>query len=762
MKARPNIPRRVLGTAERLEQRLALTATVLSALPDLTVPATDTSRTISVVGRFDDTAVTGTVARFSINAASPNDRVFVELFDKEGAGRTRTTPLTVANFLKYVDAGDYANTIIHRSVPGFVVQGGGFTAPTAPSNQAGGSPTTITTRPTVANEPGNTNVRGTIAMAKLGNDPDSATDQWFFNLADNSANLDNQNGGFTAFGRVLGSGMTAVDAMAAVKTYNLGGAFDQIPLRDVPNPVPGSYVVQPGQYVTLPSIRRVGELVYSVTSSNSNLVTASFLDDSAGTNLRLDYGVGQSGSAEIAVKATSVFDPTDFVVDTFTVVRDPPTGPQAPTGVVAQPGNGLVSLAWAAPASNGGAAITDYVVQYSGDGGSSWTTFADGTSSLTRAVVTGLTNGTSYVFRVAGVNAAGTGAASANSVAIAPRAVVAVGAEIGVGSSPVVQLVQASTGAVLAQVTAFEPAFRGGVRVALGDVDADGVPEVIVASGPGRVGEIRVFRQQVSGGTTLLAELPAYRTLPFGPGYTGGVEVAVGDVDGDGREDLVAAMSRGGGTVNVFRSVDAADPIQNAPYRTFTPFGRTFDGGATVAVADVGTFAAGRLTGATAADGRVEIVVGSGPGMRPTVLVYDVSGTPRVVTTIQPFITPAQGGVSVSSGRYDNDAIDDIVMSAGRGGGSAVRIFSVRLDQPAPVLLATSAAFASLARPNAAVFMAPVDLDGNGTIDRFAATQGDAGGSVGVLTVFANGTRGGALGSLRGPFRIAAPRTVRH
>jgi len=85
----------------------------------------------------------------------------------------------------------------------------------------------------VTNEFHVSNTRGTLAMAKLPNDPNSATDQWFFNLADNSANLDTQNGGFTVFGRVIdAAGFATIDAIAAVPTYNQGGDFTTIPLRN--------------------------------------------------------------------------------------------------------------------------------------------------------------------------------------------------------------------------------------------------------------------------------------------------------------------------------------------------------------------------------------------------------------------------------------------------------------------------------------------------------------------------------------------------
>ena len=137
------------------------------------------------------------------------------------------TPLTTANFLNYANGGDWVDTFIHRSVPGFVIQGGGFTYP---SDAIGAK--SVPQDPAVMNEPGISNLRGTIAMAKLSGNPNSATNQWFFNLSNNSANLDGQNGGFTVFGRVVGSGMTVVDAIAALPRVNAGSPFDTLPLRN--------------------------------------------------------------------------------------------------------------------------------------------------------------------------------------------------------------------------------------------------------------------------------------------------------------------------------------------------------------------------------------------------------------------------------------------------------------------------------------------------------------------------------------------------
>ncbi len=116
-------------------------------------------------------------------------------------------PVTTENFLQYVTDRFYDGTIFHRVVPGFVVQGGGFLP---------GLIEQTPERPPIVNEfsPNRSNVRGTLAMAKVGGNPNSATSEFFFNLADNSQNLDNQNGGFTVFANVV-EGLDVVDAMAA-------------------------------------------------------------------------------------------------------------------------------------------------------------------------------------------------------------------------------------------------------------------------------------------------------------------------------------------------------------------------------------------------------------------------------------------------------------------------------------------------------------------------------------------------------------------
>ena len=91
-------------------------------------------------------------------------------------------PITVANFLKYVSAGDYENSFFHRSVPGFVIQGGGYAF-------ENGEPVAIATRAAIINEFGRSNLRGPPAMAKQPGDPNSATNQWLLNPANHAAAL---------------------------------------------------------------------------------------------------------------------------------------------------------------------------------------------------------------------------------------------------------------------------------------------------------------------------------------------------------------------------------------------------------------------------------------------------------------------------------------------------------------------------------------------------------------------------------------------
>ena len=147
--------------------------------------------------------------------------VQVELFNSEA-------PSTVANFLNYVTAGRYNNTMIHRVDTSLgVVQGGGFTSSAA----------SITTGADlmIPLEYSHPNARGTLGMARNAN-PNSATSQWYFNTHDNSTLLGPSNGGgYAVFGQVLGNGMDVIDAIAALQTFPYASPFNQVPLQNFSN-----------------------------------------------------------------------------------------------------------------------------------------------------------------------------------------------------------------------------------------------------------------------------------------------------------------------------------------------------------------------------------------------------------------------------------------------------------------------------------------------------------------------------------------------
>src|SRR6266511_3800502 len=157
-------------------------------------------------------ACAGTLAQFRTVFGD----IDVELYDQD-------KPVTVQNFIRYVQSGAYTNMFLHLCIPGFIVQGGGFST----TNQLATNLFTVFDYVrdfgAISNEfnvgTPRSNTYGTIAMAKVGGDPNSASSQWFFNLGDNSANLDNQNGGFTVFGRLV-RGTNVLNIFNAISQAN--------------------------------------------------------------------------------------------------------------------------------------------------------------------------------------------------------------------------------------------------------------------------------------------------------------------------------------------------------------------------------------------------------------------------------------------------------------------------------------------------------------------------------------------------------------
>jgi hypothetical protein len=285
---------------------------------------------------------------------------------------------------------------------------------------------------------------------------------------------------------------------------------------------------------------------------------------------------------------------------------------------------------------------------------------------------------------------------------------------------PTVKVVDAQTGGTLLTFLAYEKSFKQGVRVAMGDVTGDGIPEIITAPGYNRAPDVKVFQFSTNGGPLAANLLQSFSA--YSKSYTGGVNVAVGDVNGDTFNDIVVSPSRGVSEIRAYLNQQTATPFNVNQRNTFLAFDRTFIGGATVAAGDVlGT-------------GTAEIIVGSGSGMRATVRVFDGltnSGltTPAAsVGQILPFATTFRGGVSVAVANLNADANFEIVVGAGVGGGSQLAVYdSTNFGTPTATPAAPYSGTNSAVGPNAPLRIAALsaDLNGDGVNDLFVAQGPD-------------------------------------
>lgn len=267
------------------------TPAVATDIPDWSTPA----------GQMRDTPLAGA---FSDPEAQSAVRLATTMGDLDFILYDAVTPATVANFLGYVNRGDYAGVLFHRSPADFVIQGGGYRGP-----QGDGTFTSVTDQPAVVNEPGISSRRGTIAMAKLGGNPNSATNEFFINIGTNSSNLDFQNGGFTVFGRVSAPAMLVADSINNLPVGNfnvtLDGhpfSFSDFPLNaalPLPSTIPADSVVK------ILSAAPVPVLTCSVTAnSNPTAVAASV----ASGQLHLEALAG--GQSTVTVTATDLDNKT--------------------------------------------------------------------------------------------------------------------------------------------------------------------------------------------------------------------------------------------------------------------------------------------------------------------------------------------------------------------------------------------------------------------------------------------------------------------
>ncbi len=194
-----------------------MTAVSVASVQNRSVPA----RTVSSLVLFTCLLLNApsTHAQTVVQVETNLGEFFLQLFDD-------VAPETVRNFINYVITDRYDDSIVHRAEQGFVIQGGQLKV-----EEGSTSIDAIRVGPTIQNEFSVSNTRGTIAMARVGGQVNSATSQWFINLADNTG-LDTVDEGFTVFGKVIGTGMTVVDAIAALQRVSISGLPFPLPVTN--------------------------------------------------------------------------------------------------------------------------------------------------------------------------------------------------------------------------------------------------------------------------------------------------------------------------------------------------------------------------------------------------------------------------------------------------------------------------------------------------------------------------------------------------
>jgi hypothetical protein len=339
---------------------------------------------------------------------------------------------------------------------------------------------------------------------------------------------------------------------------------------------------------------------------------------------------------------------------------------------------------------------------------------------------------------------------------------IVISADASNGSSPYVHVYEVETGNLLARFLGLPrtPDYRGGVRIATGDLDGDGIDEIVTA--PGRNTEPWVYVFKLNQGTGEWETVHRFLAYPEATKkgvvkFKGGVELAIGNVNGDTfdnghpKNDIVTAMGYGGNEVRVFVNNSALpnwsnqDPssisfAQNPAFQAFKPFG-SLKGGATIRVEDMGTTSVSgktRTLNNDVMDGRAEIVAANGAGMRSTVLVFGyVDGNAKAQQTrkFTPFNAKFRGGISLDVAKVDADNVPDIIVGASNRGGSLVTVLSGRngVNKKDPNGMPIVSEFSAFPREqfpgsfNAPVRATAFDVDGDGWTDLLLTYQGTDG-----------------------------------
>jgi peptidyl-prolyl cis-trans isomerase A (cyclophilin A) len=328
------------AVVQRLESRQLLTVTTTAIPPVLAHPSAASQDQLDLSSFLTDSALppASTIATFTFGADNSS------LFGKTRRAQVQValtdeaTPITVANFLRYVNGGLYNGTFLHRAVdiasgangspsdPATIDQGGGYYIDK--SNPARPKLQLIQTFPPIVNDEAGatlTNSAGTIATANTGA-ANSASSQWYFNVSDNTS-LD---GSYTAFGEIIGNGLATLTTISELPTAALNTALTSVPVTGISEAraTAAHPQIGPANLVYLDSVTSEPSITYTAASSDPSLVSPVI----SGHTLGFSYG-GSGGTAVITVNAAEYDGST--ASESFTVTVPPATASSTSGPVVA-------------------------------------------------------------------------------------------------------------------------------------------------------------------------------------------------------------------------------------------------------------------------------------------------------------------------------------------------------------------------------------------------------------------------------------------
>ena len=309
-------------------------------------------------------------------------------------------------------------------------------------------------------------------------------------------------------------------------------------------------------------------------------------------------------------------------------------------------------------------------------------TLAVGSGAGTGASLQVFGTGNQQIFNGAVINPAFTGGIRTATGDVTGDGITDYVVATGPGGAPLVEVIDGRSGATVRSFFAYDPSFRGGVYVAVGDVTGDGRMDIVTGAGAGGGPHVKVF-DGVTG-----AEIIGF----FGindPNFTGGVRVAVGDFNKDGYADLIAAAGEGGGPrIAIWSGLTIAQfRIPTTLIPDFFAYEANLTNGAYIAV--------GNLNG----DGDLKLITGAGEGGGPRISVFSARDlmAGRFIRVVDMFVgSPfSTTGVRVAAADLNNDGIDDLIAGPGPGSDGIVRVYAgslggVRTNNPLYTLSSTT------------------------------------------------------------------------